>query len=97
MTGTKKPRVRSTDEYETFQIGTCENCEKENVRLRPVEEFSMFVRASRESSRGWRKICFDCFGPRVKFRSRGRIFYAPTNIIHAPEGHEFQSPEVKQT
>ena len=87
----KKLRVRSTDEYETYQIGTCENCDKENVKIRPVEYYSMFAMASRESSRGFCKLCFECFGPRVKFRSRGKIFYAPTNIIHAPEGHiEFQ-------
>jgi len=83
-------------EYETYNIGTCANCHKENVKIRRVEEFSMFARASRESSRGFHDICFECFGPRVKFRSRGKIFYAPTNIISASEGQvEVHSSEQK--
>ena len=75
-----------TDKYETYQIGTCEDCGRENVKVRPVEAFSMFARPSRESSRGFYKLCFKCFGPRVTFTSRGKEFYAPTNIIHAPDG-----------
>lgn len=91
-------RTKPTDEFETYQIGTCENCHKENVKIRRIEAFSMFARASRESSRGFYNICFECFGPRVKFRSRGRIFYAPTNIIRTPEGlQEFQSIKEEAT
>ncbi len=29
----KKIRTRATDKYETYQIGTCENCLKENVKV----------------------------------------------------------------
>ena len=84
----KKIKTRQGDKYETYNIGTCENCLKENVRVRKIEAFSMFARASRDSSRGFYNICFECFGPRVTFRSRGQIFHAPTNIISAPEGLE---------
>ena len=88
MTKKKKIRTRRGDEYETYQIGTCENCLKESVRVRKIQAFSTFVSASPESSRGWYNLCFECFGPRVKFWSEKRQYEAPTNIIRAPAGLE---------
>ncbi len=92
MTDKKKRKlkgVRQGDEFETYNVGTCENCLKEKVKVRKVEAFSMFARASRETSRGFYNLCFECYGPQVTFRSRGQKFHAPTNIIETPEGLEY--------
>jgi len=78
----KKTRTRQGDKYETYQIGTCENCEREGVKIRRVEATSWLSRASR----GWHNICFDCIGPRVFWKKGGRTIESPTNIIRAPDG-----------
>ena len=86
-------RTRQNDKYETYQIGTCEDCGRENVKVRPVEAYSWMSRASR----GFYKLCFKCFGPRVTFTSRGKEFYAPTNIIRTPDGQHLEfNPEAKK-
>ena len=77
----KKIRVRQSDEYETYQIGTCENCGRDNVKVRRVESFGMA-----KESRGFYNLCFDCVGPKVFWKKGGRRMESPTNIIRAPEG-----------
>ena len=80
----KKIRTRQGDRYETYSIGTCENCGREDVKIRKVEAKSWLSKASR----GFYNICFDCVGPRVFWKKGGVTMESPTNIIHAPEGLE---------
>ena len=77
----KKIRARQGDKYETYQMGTCENCKRENVKIRKVEAFG-FAR----ESRGFYDICFDCMAPRVFWKKGGLLMKSPTNIIRAPDG-----------
>jgi len=79
----KKERVMQRDEYETYYIGTCENCHKEKVKIRPIMAMGMF-----KEDRGWYQICFECFRPRVTWSDKRGVFISPTNIIVAPEGPE---------
>ena len=90
----KKIRTRQGDRYETYSIGTCENCNREGVKVRKVEAFDTF----HKGSRGFYNICFSCIGPRVFWKKGGRTIESPTNIIRTPEGlEEFQRSEQKET
>lgn len=55
-----------TDERNDAQVGTCENCGK-SASGRFVESFGH----GRGSNRGFYFICFECFGPRIKWTDRG--------------------------
>ena len=63
-------------EYESFTVGTCENCKREHVKIRPIEAMGMF-----KEPRGWYQICFDCFGPRVKWSDKTGTYFSPTDKI----------------
>ena len=81
-------RIRAGDKFESYSIGTCENCKREGVKVRPVEEVSWLSKASR----GWWNICFECFGPTVTWSNKRGTFHSPTVFIHGPDGPmEFQS------
>ena len=64
-------KKEKTDLDEAF-TGTCENCRKENVKVRRIEAKGMFG-----ETRGYYNICFECIGPQITFKSRGRTFTAP--------------------
>ena len=65
-------------DYDHANIGTCENCHKENVKVRKIEAYGMFGSANR----GFYNICFECFKPRVKFRGRdGRNYESPVDAV----------------
>ena len=83
-----KSRPRKGDKYESYSLGICENCKRENVKIRRVHAISWMSKASR----GWYKICFDCIGPRVFWKKGGRTIESPTNLIRTPDGLvEYQS------
>lgn len=65
------------DQIENGYLGTCENCNKENVMVRKIEGYGAFG----SDMRGYYNICFECFKPRVNFKgSDGRIYTAPITI-----------------
>jgi hypothetical protein len=67
------------DERDEGDPGTCANCGERKDRTRPVEEFSWLSGASR----GFRQICFCCFGPRVFWRANagGRLYETPVRLL----------------
>ena len=53
-------------------IGKCDNCKKENVKVRRVEAKGMF-----RESRGYFNICFECVKPVVYTKVRGKWVESP--------------------
>ena len=51
-------------------IGTCENCETERTKVRPVEAFSVMQMGREPASRGFYTICYKCFRPRVFWKDK---------------------------
>jgi len=50
-------------------IGTCENCGRQNVKVRRIEAVGMF-----REKRGYFNICFECFGARTYTKTKdGRV------------------------
>ena len=64
----------SEREYEEGHIGTCENCHKEKVMVRPIMALDRFE----GQNRGYYQICFECFKPRVKTKIHGKTVESPT-------------------
>ena len=62
------------DERTIDSIVKCENCGQER-RGRPIITFDWITR----KSRGWVSICFDCFGPRIKWKAneKSKTFLSP--------------------
>jgi len=63
------------DDRTHASTGKCENCERDGVLVRPVEAFGWLG-----ESRGYHRICFDCFKPRVTWRPRGehaKTYHSP--------------------
>jgi len=76
------------DKFESYNIGTCKNCLRDNVKIRRVRAISWLSKANR----GWYNICFDCVGPKVFWKKGGRTIESPTNYIETPDGLvEYQS------
>ena len=69
-TTTNKKTERS--DLEDAFIGTCQNCHKENVKVRRVEAKGLF-----NETRGFYDVCFACFAPQVYTKVRGRIVQSP--------------------
>jgi len=65
-----------TDERDHGQMGVCENCKKEALG-RHIEVFGWM-----RESRGFYFICFDCFGPRITWRPRGKHAKVYTSPVH---------------
>ena len=63
----KMPRLRVNEKTDLEQsyMGTCENCGKENVRVRRIEAIGMF-----KESRGHYDLCFKCVGPQILWKSK---------------------------
>ena len=61
----KNERYDLDDAYK----GTCENCGSETW-VRPVEVFSAISLGRVKASRGFNKLCFKCFGPRIIWKSK---------------------------
>jgi len=72
----KKSHVK-TDLDEAF-IGTCENCHKENTKVRRIHSAGDSFGGA---SRGYFNICYKCIKPKITFRGRdGRTYEAPMNL-----------------
>jgi len=72
-------KKKQTTDMDSYSIDVCKNC-GETTKVRDVEAYGMFVRASRESSRGFYKICYRCFGPRVIWYKGRTEYRSPMNI-----------------
>jgi len=57
-------------------IGTCENCKKEGVLVRPIQALDRFGGAPR----GRYDICFKCFKPRRHTKIRGKTIESPMDV-----------------
>lgn len=64
-----------TDLEKAF-IGTCENCKKENVKVRRVQSVGSILGGG---SRGYFNICFVCLKPVIYIKVRGRTVESPMN------------------
>ena len=55
------------DDRKRGLTGMCENCGRDNVLVRPVQSVGWL-----NEPRGYYKLCFDCFRPRISWRPRGK-------------------------
>lgn len=73
----KRLIIVKTESPETSGEGVCANC-GELKPVRPVEERGWIAR----ESRGWHKICYDCFGPRVFWKDGERGMVCESPALH---------------
>ena len=60
------------DERKIAQIGTCDNCKKEGVKVRRLEDYL--------SPLHYYNYCFECQRPTIKWRNKdGQIMISPIN------------------
>jgi len=75
-------------------VGICENCHASKP-VRPVEAVGFS-----QESRGWYKICFDCFAPQMWWRDGkgGQVWVTPAsnNRVHADAGESAVSTSSLQ-
>ena len=71
-------------------IGTCENCHKENTKVRRIHSWGDSFGGA---SRGYFNICYKCIKPIITFRGRdGGTYEAPMDLTEEQLDEIIASP-----